>query len=235
MRIQKYMAQCGVASRRKSEEIIAQGRVKVNDEVIKELGVQINPSKDIVKVDNKVIKMEKKKVYIALNKPEGYITTSSEQFGRNKVLDLIEDVNERVYPIGRLDYDTSGLLLLTNDGDLTYKLTHPKHEIDKTYIAVLQGTPTEDVLDKFRVGLKIDGYTTAPASIIVLKYWEEKTTVEIKIHEGKNRQIRKMCEKIGYPVLKLKRIAIGEIGIANLRRGKWRYLNDEEIGYLKKM
>jgi 23S rRNA pseudouridine2605 synthase len=235
MRIQKYMAQCGVASRRKSEEIIAQGRVKVNDIMVTELGFKINPTKDVVKVDNKIIQMEKKKIYIALNKPEGYVTTVSDQFDRNKVLDLVKEINERVYPIGRLDYDTSGLLLLTNDGDLAYKLTHPKHEINKKYIAVVKGNPTEEDLDLFRVGLDIEGYVTAPALIRVMNCWEKKTTVEIQIHEGKNRQIRKMCEKIGYPVLSLKRIGIGELEIGNLRKGCWRFLDDEEIKYLKRM
>ncbi len=142
MRIQKYMAQCGIASRRKSEEIITQGRVKVNDKIVTELGAQINPSKDVVKVDNKIIHVEKKKIYIAVNKPEGYVTTVSDQFDRNKVVDLVKEIEERIYPIGRLDYDTSGLQLLTNDGDLAYKLTHPKHEVNKRYIAVMHNTLT---------------------------------------------------------------------------------------------
>ena len=235
MRIQKYMAHCGVASRRKSEELIIQGRVKVNDIIVTELGMQVNPIKDVVKVDNKIIQMEQKKVYIALNKPTGYVTTVSDQFDRDTVLDLIKEVNERVYPIGRLDYDTAGLLILTNDGDLAYRLTHPKHEVNKIYVAVIKGIPTEEELDQFRAGLDIDGYVTAPALIRVLKYWEKKTTVEIQIHEGKNRQIRKMCDKIGYPVLRLKRIAIGELEIGNLKKGCWRFLDDEEIKYLKKM
>ena len=235
MRLQKYMAQCGIASRRKSEEIIAQGRVKVNDIIVTELGMKIDPFKDIVKVDNKIIQMENKKIYIVLNKPAGYVTTVSDQFGRKNVLDLVKEVKERVYPIGRLDYDTSGLLLLTNDGDLAYKLTHPKHEVKKKYIAVIKGIPTEEELDRFRAGLEIDGYITAPALINVLKYWEKKTTVEIQIHEGKNRQIRKMCEKIGYPVIRLKRIAIGELELGSLRKGCWRYLNDVEIKYLKNL
>ncbi|MTI70226.1 MAG: rRNA pseudouridine synthase [Firmicutes bacterium] len=233
MRLQKYMAKCGVASRRKSEKLISKGVVKVNDSTITELGFKINPEKDIVKVNNKKIKMEQKSVYIILNKPDGYITTVSDQFDRPTVLDLIKNVKQRVYPVGRLDYDTSGLLLITNDGNLTYKLTHPKHEINKTYIAKIKGIPKENELTQFRNGLKIENYITSKAKIKILNRYKDSSLVEIIIHEGKNRQVRKMCDKIGHPVIWLKRIALGKITIDNLEKGKWRYLNDKEINYLK--
>lgn len=234
MRLQKYMALCGVASRRKSEEMILQNRVKVNGSIVNELGVKIDTDNDNIQVDNKIIKIEKQKVYVVLNKPVGYVTTMSDEFQRPKVIDLVSSVKQRIYPVGRLDYDTSGLLLLTNDGDLTYKLTHPKHEIIKTYIARINGKPSNQTLDRFRNGLAIDGYMTAKANIKVLKSYSNSSLVEIKIHEGKNRQIRKMCEKINHPVIDLKRIAMGIIQLGNLEEGKWRYLSDRELKYLKK-
>lgn len=234
MRLQKYMAMCGVASRRKSEEIILQNRVKVNGVVVNELGARIDPDSDRIQVDNKIIKIQKQKIYVVLNKPEGYVTTMSDEFNRPKVIDLLSNIKQRIYPVGRLDYDTSGLLLLTNDGDLTYKLTHPKHEVVKTYVARIKGKPSSKSLNAFRNGLDIDGYVTAKASIKILKSYSNSTLVEVKIHEGKNRQIRKMCEKISHPVIDLKRIAMGIIQLGNLEEGKWRYLSDRELKYLKK-
>lgn len=190
---------------------------------------------DIVKVDDKVIKEEQKLVYILLNKPEGYITTVKDQFDRPSVLDLVSDIKERVYPIGRLDYETSGLLLLTNDGDLTYKLTHPKHEVEKTYLARVKGKPNRNEIENFKNGLKIEDYTTAKAKLKIVKYDEKKdvSILEIKIHEGKNRQVRKMCKAINHPVLRLKRVAMGKIRIQDCQIGKYRYLTEEEIKYLK--
>ena len=235
MRINKYIALCGVASRRKAEELILAGRVTVNDEVMTELSYKVDEENDIVKVDDKLIKEENKLVYILLNKPEGYITTVKDQFDRESVLDLVTDIKERVYPIGRLDYETSGLLLLTNDGDLTYKLTHPKHEVDKTYVARVKGKLTPDEIKMFKSGLKIEDYVTAPAKLKVIRY-DEKTNVsllEIKIHEGKNRQVRKMCKAINHPVLRLKRTAMGKIRIGECEIGKYRYLTEDEVKYLK--
>lgn len=233
MRIQKFMAKCGVASRRKSEDLILQGRVKINGVITKELGVNVDLKSDIVKVDNNSIFLEINLVHIILNKPTGCVTTVSDQFNRPTVLELIKNIDERIYPVGRLDYDTSGLLLLTNDGDLTYKLTHPKHEISKKYIAKLKGIPTEKALDRFRKGLKIENYITSKAKIEILERNKITSVVSIEIHEGKNRQIRKMCEKINHPVITLKRIAIGQIELSNLGLSKWRYLSNEEVNYLK--
>ena len=235
MRINKYIALCGVASRRKAEELILAGKVKVNDNIVKELSYQVDEENDVVKVDDKIIKEENKLVYILLNKPEGYITTVKDQFDRESVLDLVTDIKERVYPIGRLDYETSGLLLLTNDGDLTYKLTHPKHEVHKTYVARVKGKLTPDEIKMFKSGLKIEDYVTAPAKLKVIRY-DEKTNVsllEIKIHEGKNRQVRKMCKAINHPVLRLKRTAMGKIRIGECEIGKYRYLTEDEVKYLK--
>ena len=234
MRINKYIASCGVASRRKAEEIILDRRVKVNGEIVSELSFNIDENKDIVEIDGKVISLSENHVYIVVNKPEGYITTVKDQFDRPSVLDLVTDIKERVYPIGRLDYETSGLLILTNDGDLTYKLTHPKHEIDKTYVALVKGQPTYEELKNFRDGLEIEDYKTAPAKIRVVDVNEEKnySKCEIKIHEGRNRQVRKMCKAINHPVLRLRRIAMGEIRLKGLKVGEYRHLTKEEIEYL---
>lgn len=233
MRLQKFMATCGVASRRKSEKIILDGRVKVNGKIITELGTKINPEKDIVKVDNKIIELEENDIYILLNKPVGYVTTTKEQFGRKKVLDLIKGVKERIYPVGRLDYDTSGLLILTNDGELTYKLTHPSHEIKKTYIAIVRGVPTKSEIMKLRRGVVIDGYKTSKSEVEILKNYKNKSILKIIIHEGRNRQVRKMCESINHPVIELERVSIEDIQLGNLKVGEWRYLTNEEIKYLK--
>ncbi|GKZ07387.1 hypothetical protein ANS015_22700 [Paraclostridium bifermentans] len=169
MRINKYIASCGIASRRKAEELIIENRVKVNGKIVNELSFQINEDEDKVEVDGKTIGLEEELVYIMLNKPEGYVTTVKDQFDRKSVIDLVKGVGARVYPIGRLDYETSGLLLLTNDGDLTYKLTHPKHEVDKTYVATVKGIPNESEINNFEKGLYIEDYKTAPAKIKIVK------------------------------------------------------------------
>lgn len=233
LRLQKYIALSGVASRRKAEELIQAGRVKVNDVTISEMGVNINPDVDHVAVDNKPIRVEDKKIYIMLHKPEGYVTTVTDQFNRPTVIDLIQDIQERIYPVGRLDYDTSGLLLMTNDGDLTYQLTHPKHEISKTYITTVKGQLNEKEQNRFECGIDIGGYTTAPAELEVLKVDRSFSTIKVIIREGKNRQIRKMFDVLNHPVVTLKRIAMGNLDIAQLPKGKWRHLSPEEVSYLK--
>ncbi len=235
MRINKYIASCGIASRRKAEEIILQKRVTVNGNVVSELSFKIDEQNDIVQIDGAKIGLDEKEVYIVLNKPEGYITTVKDQFDRPSVLDLVSDIKERIYPIGRLDYETSGLLILTNDGDLTYKLTHPKHEVAKTYMAIVKGIPTNDEMKNFEDGLYIEDYKTAPAKIKIVKKDEEKNYAicEIKIHEGRNRQVRKMCRAIDHPVLRLRRAAMGEITLRGTEVGKYRNLTKEEVDYLK--
>lgn len=235
MRLQKYMAKAGVASRRKSEELISQGLVKVNGKIIEEQGYLVDPDKDIVKVDGKTIRLEKNKIYIMINKPVGYVTTLKDEKNRKIVTDLIDGVEERIYPVGRLDIDTSGLLLLTNDGDLTQKLTHPSNEIVKRYIAVVQGVPNRSELQRFRYGIKIDGRKTAPATIKIAKRYEDESILDISIYEGRNRQVKKMCEAINHPVKKLKRVSIGQIELGGLEIGNWRYLNEEELDYLNSL
>ena len=237
MRINKYIASCGIASRRKAEELILENRVKVNGNLINELSFQINEKKDKVEVDGKLIGLEEKLVYIMLNKPEGYVTTVKDQFDRKSVVDLVKDIDARVYPIGRLDYETSGLLLLTNDGDLTYKLTHPKHEVDKTYIATVKGIPTQNEITNFEKGLYIEDYKTSPAKIKIVKKNIEKNyaVCEIKIHEGRNRQVRKMCKAINHPVMNLRRKAMGKIVLKDVEIGKYRHLTIEEVNYLKNL
>ncbi len=233
MRLQKFIAKSGIASRRKAEELIKNGKIKVNDRIITEMGVKIDPQRDIIKYNNKRLSIENEKKYIILNKPEGYITTVSDQFGRPTVMDLIKDIKERVYPVGRLDYNTSGLLLLTNDGNLTHKITHPKSQIKKTYIAKIKGIISNSKMNRFKNGIDIGGYITAPAQIKLINKKNGCSIVKIIIHEGKNRQIRRMMDKIGHPVLELKRVAIGKITLDNLPKGQWRYLTESEINYLK--
>ena len=201
-RLQKYLAECGVASRRKCEELILQGKVKVNNQIVTELGVKVNPEKDIVKFEDKEVKPTSKMVYILLNKPIGYVTTADDQFGRDTVLDLVK-VKERIVPVGRLDMYTSGALILTNDGDFVYKVTHPKHEIEKTYTVTVKGIIKNEEVEQLRKGVKIDDYITKPAKVKILKTDIEKniSRLEIVIHEGKNRQVRKMCESVGRKVL----------------------------------
>ena len=232
-RLQKYLAECGIASRRKCEEYILQGKVKVNNNLVTELGTKINPQKDIVAFEGKEIKRENKKIYILLNKPIGYVTTAEEQFGRDKVLDLVK-VKERIVPVGRLDMYTSGALILTNDGDFVYKVTHPKHEITKTYTVTLKGIVNKTEVEQLRKGVIIEDYITKPAKVKILKTDEEKdiSRLEITIHEGKNRQIRKMCESIGKKVIALHRSKIGNIDVKDLKIGQWRYLKESEVKQL---
>lgn len=234
MRLQKYLAEAQVASRRKAEEIILEGRVNVNGKKVTELGTKVESEIDEITVDGKKVEICEKMVYIMLNKPEGCVTTVKDQFGRKSVIDYVKDVGERVYPVGRLDYDTSGLLIITNDGELTYRLTHPKHNIEKTYIAEVDKVPDEEAMKKFRNGIIIDGRKTAPAKIKIIKKGK-LTTLNIKIKEGRNRQVRKMCAAIGCNVITLKRIATGKLELGNLEKGKYRYLTDEEIKYIKNL
>ena len=237
IRLQKFMADSGIASRRKCEELILQGKVQVNGKQITELGTKINPEKDVVEFENKIINNENKKcVYILLNKPIGYVTTVKDQFGRDTVLDLVK-VKERIVPVGRLDMYTSGALILTNDGDFVNKVTHPSHEINKTYNVTVKGIVTDENVKALENGVIIDeNYKTKPAIVKILKIDKEKkiSRIQITIHEGKNRQIRKMCKAIDKNVLALHRAKIGELTVKNIPLGKWKFLNKNEIEKLIK-
>ncbi|APQ78302.1 rRNA pseudouridine synthase [Clostridium botulinum] len=233
-RLQKYMASCGVASRRKCEDIILEGRVEVNGIKIKELGTKIISGKDIIKVDGNIIEPEENKIYILLNKPKGYVCTAKDEKGRKTILDLVK-VKERIYPIGRLDMDTSGIIILTNDGEIYNKIIHPKFEKIKTYKAKVKGTIEKDHIELFKKGIDIGDYLTAPATLEILKINKDTSEIIIKIHEGKNRQVRRMCKSIGHAVIDLDRISIGNITKSDLKLGEWRYLTNKEIDYITKI
>ncbi|HEY8424033.1 MAG TPA: pseudouridine synthase [Clostridia bacterium] len=236
MRINRYLSLCGVASRRKSEQLILEKRVKINGRVAENFAIDVDPKRDVVTVDGKVITLKEDYIYLMLHKPKGYVTTTSDDRGRRTVMDLIKvPKNRRVYPVGRLDYNTEGLLLFTDDGDLTNILTHPSRKIEKTYVARIKGTITPEELNKLRSGVEIDGVKTAPAKVRVLEGDEESTRLEIIIHEGRNRQVRKMLESVGKETEFLKRISIGEIRLGGLPRGKFRMLNKKEIAYLQSL
>lgn len=237
VRLQKYIAMCGVASRRAAEEMIKEGKVKVNGSKITEQGVKVEIGADKVFVNGKEIKPVNKDYYIMLNKPSGYVTTVKDQFDRPTVIDLLgEEITARVFPVGRLDYETEGLLIMTNDGDFTYKVTHPKHNIDKTYIAVIKGGISIKGLAMLRQGVKLDdGFVTSPAQVEMLNADNGHTVIKITIHEGKNRQVRRMFEAVGCKVVELQRISIGKVELGNLPLGRWRYLTSHEISYLKNL
>ena len=234
VRLQKFLANNGVCSRRKAEEHILAGDVKVNGKVVTELGTKVNPLKDEVTFKGNKVGNIEKKVYILLNKPIGYVTTTKDQFDRDTVLDLVK-VKEKVLPVGRLDMYTSGALILTNDGDFIYKVTHPKYEIEKTYNVTIKGIITKEEVEKLEKGVEIeeDGkiFTTDKAKVKILKTDEEKdlSRIEITIHEGKNREVRKMCNAIERKVLALHRSKIGNISVKNLKLGEWRYLTAKEV------
>lgn len=234
VRLQKFLAEAGIASRRKCEELIQSGKVMVNGKVVETLGTKINPKEDKVTYNGKIVENSLQKTYILLNKPIGYVTTAKDQFKRDTVLDLIK-INKRIVPCGRLDMYTSGALVLTDDGDFVYKITHPKHEIEKTYTVTIKGIVTNEEVQKLRQGVEIDDngekYITKKANVRILKTDIEKdiSRLEIVIHEGKNRQVRKMCEAVGRKVLALHRSKIGNIGVKDLKIGTWRYLKKHEI------
>lgn len=235
-RLQKIMAQAGIASRRKCEELILQGKVQVNGETVTELGTKADPDQDMITVAGKPIKNEKK-VYVMLNKPKGVITSASDPEGRKIVSDYLKGVKERVYPIGRLDYDTEGLLLLTNDGEFANLLSHPKYHVPKTYLATVKGVPHGTELDKLRQGVMLEDGMTSPSEV---EYKDvdpdnKQSVISITIHEGRNRQVRRMFEAISHPVIRLKRISYGDLLLQNLKRGVYRHLTADEINSLLQM
>lgn len=233
-RLQKFMARAGVASRRKSEEIIKQGRVKVNGKTVTRMGCKVDPDTDKVEVDDRVIS-EEKKVYIMLNKPTGCVATVDDPRGRKTVLDYVSDIKLRIYPVGRLDYDTSGLLLLTNDGQLTYKLTHPSFEVKKTYLVDIEGRLSVSGKKMLEEGVELEDGITAPGEVEIVYKNEEKTIFLLTIHEGRNRQVRRMCQKIGHTVSSLKRVGLAFLNLDDLPEGDFRHLRSAEVEKLKEM
>ena len=232
MRINKFIAQSGLCSRRKADELVAAGNVKINGISMREPGYDVVTG-DVVEVNGKTISGPEKTVYYLLNKPIGFITSAKDEAGRPTVLDIVKDIDERVFPVGRLDYNTSGALIMTNDGSLTYHISHPKHEVFKTYRALVSGQISKERLAKLRKGVDIGGYITRPARVNVIKEAKNSTLLEISISEGKNRQVRKMCKAVGNPVQALERVAIGEIKLGRLKEGTYRKLTKEEVEYLK--
>jgi len=227
-RLQKILAKAGLGSRRSCEKLITEGRISVNGKIVKTLGVKIDPKVDTVRFDGTQIKLQRK-VYLLLNKPKGYITTLSDPQGRPTISSLLKGVKERVYPVGRLDYNSEGLLFLTNDGDLANKLIHPKYKVPKTYLVKVKGKPDEEDLMKLRKGIRLDNGKTLPAKVVVEKILPKNTILNITITEGKKRQIRKMCDIINHSVLNLKRIQFGPFKLCNLKKGEYVYLNPEDV------
>ncbi len=228
IRLQKFLSECGVASRRKAEDLIASGKVKVNGRVAT-IGDKINPKKDSVTVFGKKVIKVKKNTYIMLHKPRGFITTLSDEMGRKCVAQLVEDVGTRVYPVGRLDRDSEGLLLLTDDGEFANAMTHPAKHVPKTYRVTVRPSITEDQITALTTGIEIDGRMTLPSEVRVIRRQEGRVVLEIIIYEGRNRQIRKMCETLGLEVARLKRTQIGSVKLGMLKQGDWRNLTEEEV------
>lgn len=233
VRLQKFMADNGIASRRKSEELIAEGRVKVNGKVA-QIGDKIDPKHDVVSVNGRKIVRETGYVYLALNKPRGYVTTMSDEMDRKCVAELVADVGKRVYPVGRLDRDSEGLLLITNDGEFANAMTHPSRHIAKTYRVSVRPKITEDQITVLTSSMMIDGRKTLPAEVRVVSSEEDKSVLEIVLYEGRNRQIRRLCEEAGLETVRLKRIAIGQLKLAGLKVGEYRSLTHDEVSLLKR-
>ena len=235
-RLQKIISQAGIASRRAAEKLISEGRVTINGETVSEMGVKADPATDDIRVDGRRVKSAERHRYILLYKPAGYVTTRSDPQRRRTVLDLLRGVKEYVYPVGRLDYDTEGLLLLTNDGELAATLTHPRHEVDRTYEARVAGMPDDHALDRLRRGIPLDGRRTQPADVVLVNKGrrDNNGVLLITIREGRNRQVRRMLEAVGHPVDSLKRTRIGPIGDRRLKPGQWRDLGEDEIAALRK-
>lgn len=228
MRLQKFLSECGVASRRKSEELISQGRVRVNGRIA-QVGDKINSKKDVVTVNGKKIVGSKDKYYIMLHKPRGFITTLSDEMGRKCVAELVKEIPERVYPVGRLDRDSEGLLLMTNDGDFANAMMHPKHHVPKTYRVTVRENVSDDMVQSLSSGIVIEGRKTAPADVRIILNEENRTVLEIVLYEGRNREIRKMCESLNLTVIRLKRTQYGSIKLGMLAQGKYRNLTPEEV------
>jgi 23S rRNA pseudouridine2605 synthase len=231
-RLQKVLAKAGVASRRRAEELIRQGKVRVDGRIVTEMGTKVDPETQNIECEGVALVSREEKVYILLHKPTGYLSTVDDPQGRPIVTDLLKNIKERVYPVGRLDLNTEGALLLTNDGELSQKILHPSHEVNKTYVAKVKGVPGRKKLDALSKGIELEGRKTWPASIKVLKTEAQSTVIQIIIHEGRKRQVRKMFEAIGHPVLALKRTAYGQLELGGLGPGKYRFLTPPDIKFI---
>lgn len=234
VRLQKYMAECGIASRRASEKIIEAQRVTINGEVAV-LGCKVDPEADEIILDGEPVTKTDKLVYVVLNKPEGAVSTAKDTHGRPTVLDCIDGVTARVFPVGRLDMDVEGVLLLTNDGELANRLMHPSYEVDKVYVARVRGQVEGEAVARLEAGVELDDGMTAPAKVVILNANPNHSTIELTIHEGRKREVKRMCAAVGHPVERLHRIAFGNIRAGGLRPGEWRYLNPREVSGIRRM
>jgi pseudouridine synthase len=233
MRLQRFLALSGVASRRASESLITSGRVKVNGAAAAQLGTKIDPEHDVIEVDGRRLKIEQK-LYVLLNKPAGCLSTAMDDRGRPTVSDLVADLPERVYPVGRLDMDTEGIILMTNDGELCYRLAHPRYGVEKVYHATVRGGPNAEAIEALRQGVDIRGIITSPARIRMIKSGDGQSILEIIIHEGRKRQVKRMCKAVGHPVLSLRRVEYGGIPLGDLKTGRYRFLTDAEAEALRR-
>ncbi|MBI5115809.1 rRNA pseudouridine synthase [Candidatus Poribacteria bacterium] len=231
MRLQHFLALAGVASRRQSEKLMLAGHVRVNGNTARELGTKVDPLSDVVELDGKRVQIEKK-FYVLLNKPRGYLSSVGDARGRRTVSELVADIPARLYPVGRLDMDTDGVLLMTNDGELCHRLTHPRFEVEKTYHAEVEGTPSREAMEDLQRGVVIDGVRTSPARARILRSSEDRSLLEITVHEGRKRQVKRMCETVGHPVARLTRVRFGDIGLGSLEPGQHRLLSDAEVAGL---
>ncbi len=234
VRLNKYLAQAGVASRREADRFIAEGRVRVNGRIVSELGSRIDPGKDSVSVDGRDVRKESRLVYLVLNKPPGYLVTLKDQYHRPTIKELLPHIAERIYPVGRLDLESEGLLLLTNDGELAFRLAHPGSEIRKSYLVKVKGEPDEKALEKLRKGVFLAGKKTVPARVVLLAHNPKKSLLRIEIHEGRKHEVRLMCHHVGHDALSLKRVALGGLTLGTLKSGAWRYLTAQEIRKLRR-
>ncbi len=234
IRLNRFISLCGVVSRRRADELIQEGRVTVNGEIVEKLGRKIDPYKDVIEVDGKRVSYKENFIYIALYKPKDYIVSLKDPYNRPKIIDLLPRLKERIFPVGRLDYDSEGILILTNNGELTNRLTHPRYQIERVYRVEVKGIPSPEKLEKLRKGIYLYGKKTSPAKIKLVTKKGKNALVEIKLYEGRKRQIKLMFLAIGHPVIKLKRISFGRISLKGLKPGEWRYLNKSEVEILKK-
>ncbi|MDH4219268.1 MAG: rRNA pseudouridine synthase [Candidatus Aminicenantes bacterium] len=234
IRLNKFLAQAGVASRREADRMIAEGRVSVNGEIVESLGTLIDEKTDKVRVDGKRIKSDTSHIYLLLNKPSGYLVTAKDPFQRPTVMDLLPSLKKRIYPVGRLDFDSEGLLLLTNDGDLAHRLMHPRFRVKKEYLIRVKIKPDSSSLVRLEKGIYLDGKKTAPAKIRILSTTKRGTLIKVELHEGRKRELRRMFEAVGHNVLSLKRVSFGSLSLGGLKKGAWRHLKREELARLKK-